>query len=209
VLRTPIAAVRAHLDVTLGRARTVDEFRDGVLDSIDQADRLGRLADDLLTLSMVETTGPGVLARSEAVRLDTLVAEVAEFLEPVAEEQSRRFTCETTAPVVVRGVPSLLKRVVLNLVDNAFRHTKGAVDVRLTTADGDARIDVADEGAGIPADVLPHVFERFRRGAGDGSGSGLGMALVREIVSAHGGQVDLSSGANGTVVRVVMPLDRG
>jgi signal transduction histidine kinase len=209
-LRTPIAAVRAHLDVTLGRARTVDEFRDGVVDSIDQAERLGRLADDLLTLSMVETSGPGVLSRSEAVRLDLLVREVAEFLEPVAEEQARPFTCDTNGPVTVRGVPSLLKRVVLNLVDNAFRHTSGAVRVRLATDDdGSARVDVSDDGTGIPPDVLPHVFERFRRGASDGSGSGLGMALVREIVSAHGGRVDLTSGASGTTVSVVVPLDHG
>lgn len=204
-LRTPIAAVRAHLDVTLGRARTVEQFRDGVLDSIDQAERLGRLADDLLTLSMVEGSGPGVLSRSEDVRLDALVHEVAEFLEPVAEEQARRFTCETPGPVVVRGVPTLLKRVVLNLVDNAFRHTSGAVRIRLT-ADGTARVEIADDGPGIPPDVLPHVFERFRRGASDGSGSGLGMALVREIVSAHRGQVDVQSGPDGTTISVVLPL---
>jgi signal transduction histidine kinase len=206
-LRTPIAAVRAHLDVTLSRTTTLEEFRDGVVDAIGQADRLGRLADDLLTLSTVEAQGPSILSRSEEVHLDALVREVGEFLDPVAEEQHRTFSWEDIAPATVRGVPSLLKRVVLNLVDNAFRHTSGAVTVRLT-GDTRARIEVSDEGPGIPAEEVPRVFERFRRGTTDAgeSGAGLGLALVREIVVAHGGAVAVQSNAGGTTISVTLPL---
>lgn len=204
-LRTPIAAVRAHLDVTLNRAQTVEDFRNGVLDSIDQADRLGRLAEDLLTLSLVEVGGQSILARSEDVRLDGLVREVADFLEPVAEEQARRFTAETPGPVVVRGVPPLLKRVVLNLVDNAFRHTKGAVRVALSVEEV-ARIEVSDDGPGISPDLLPHIFERFRSGSSHHNGSGLGLALVREIVLAHNGEVDVRSAPDRTTFCVVLPI---
>jgi len=207
-LRTPIAALRAHLDVALARERSAEAYRAGLLDALEQTERLERLAADLLTLSAVEA-GVGTEARREMVRLDALAREVAEFLEPVAQEQGRHFACRVERPVTVRGTPDLLKRLVLNLVDNAFRHTPptAAVELSVRAEDGAATIEVRDAGPGVPAADLPEVFERFRRGPGPTAGTGLGLALCREITTRHGGQIALESApAAGTTVTVTLPL---
>jgi len=204
-LRTPIAALRAHLEVALARDRSPDGYRNGLLDALEQTERLGRLAADLLTLSAVEAGVGG----TDVVRLDNVAREVAEFLEPVAQEQRRRFVCESERPVAVRGAPDLLKRLLLNLVDNAFRHTPPSAAVRLAVRsdDGTATIEVKDDGPGIPAADLPDVFERFRRGRGATAGTGLGLALCREIATRHHGRIAIESAPGvGTRVIVTLPL---
>jgi signal transduction histidine kinase len=204
-LRTPIAALRAHLEVALARPRSPEAYRDGLLDALEQSERLGRLAEDLLTLSAVESRPVG----SEVVRLDRVTREVAEFLEPVAHEQGRVFVCEAARPVSVHGAPDLLKRLVLNLVDNAFRHTGPAAAVRLSvrSEDGTAVIEVHDEGEGMTEAELESLFERFRRGHTAAPGSGLGLALCREIVTRHRGDIALRSAPGaGTTVTVTVPL---
>ncbi|HEV7734260.1 MAG TPA: HAMP domain-containing sensor histidine kinase [Candidatus Binatia bacterium] len=207
-LRTPIAALRAHIEVTLARATTPGALHDGLVDSLGQAERIGRLAEDLLTLSSVESRSAGAGLSLELVRIDELVQEAADFLKPIAEEQARSFACEIEAAPVVSGVPGLLKRVILNLIGNAFQHTgaSATVRVRVDVVDGMARIAVADTGGGIPASLLPTVFDRFRHGEGIGAGTGLGLALVREIVAWHRGRVDLDASDQGTTVVVLLPL---
>ncbi len=163
------------------------------------------MAADLLTLSAVEAGAGG----TDVVRLDAVVREVADFLEPVAQEQGRRFACESERPVAVCGAPDLLKRLVLNLVDNAFRHTPPSVAVRLAVRSDDdtATIEVNDDGPGIPATDLPQVFERFRRGRGATTGTGLGLALCQEIATRHHGRIALESAPGvGTRVIVTLPL---
>ena len=203
-LRTPIAALRARIEVTLARARSADEYREGLVDALEQTERVGRLADDLLTLSAVE----GGTIGAELVRLDSVAREVAEFLDPVAQEQGRRFACAADEPVTVAGSAELLKRLLLNLVDNAFSHTAPSAAVRLSVrADPDtATIEVRDEGAGIPTADLPRVFDRFHRGRTSARGAGLGLALCREIAAGHRGRIALGStpGA-GTTVTVTLP----
>jgi two-component system, OmpR family, sensor kinase len=205
-LRTPIAALRARLEVGLRRA-SGPVPREVVLDAIEETERLGRLAEDLLTLARLEGGAVSRAALDVPVRLDTVVDEVGTALASIAEEQGRPFRWEAPTELYVRGSEPLLKRVVLNLIDNAFRHTPPSARVVVRAErDGDrACLIVADEGAGIAADVLPHVFERFRHGPG--RGIGLGLALVREIVERHGGTVSVASAPGaGTTARVLLPL---
>lgn len=211
-LRTPIAALRAHIEVALGRAREPHQYRDALLDALEQTERLGQVAEQLLALNAVEAGVPWRDARAETVHLDALAREVAEFLEPVAQEQGRGFRCVADGAVVVHGAPDLLKRLVLNLVDNAFRHTpaSAAVEIAVRTHDSAATIEVRDRGPGIPPGDVPHVFERFHRGRTATAGTGLGLALCREIATRHGGEIVLDStpGA-GTTVTVTLPLADG
>jgi signal transduction histidine kinase len=202
-LRTPVAALRARLEVAIGGPPTA--HRDGLLDALEQAERLERLAEDLLTLGTVESGAmPAML---EPTRVDVLAREVFEFLEPIAQEQGRRFECAATRPVVVHAAPQLLKRVMVNLVDNAFRHTPAPADVRIEV-DVTARLaelTVRDRGPGLRPGEAEHVFDRFRRGA-DG-GSGLGLALCREIVAYHHGVIEVASEPGcGTTFTVRLPL---
>jgi two-component system OmpR family sensor kinase len=207
-LRTPVAALRAYLEASIARATTLEEYRAGLVDALEQTERLQRLGEELLTLSAVESDAATLASETEMVRLDTLVREVAESLAPIAEEQRRPFRCSAPAPITVRGVPSLLKRVVLNLVDNAFRHTPEGTPVRilLETRDGVAALEVEDRGPGMPADELGKAFERFRKGAGTG-GTGLGLALVKEVALRHGGHVTLHANpVGGVIATVLLPL---
>jgi signal transduction histidine kinase len=203
-LRTPIAALRAHIEVTLARAETPEAYREGLTDALEQTERLGKLAADLLTLTAVESGG-GV---HDAVRLDVVAHEVTEVLDAVAQEQGRSFTCDAER-AVVRGAPDLLKRLIVNLVDNAFRHTPPSADVRLSVrAEGDtAAIVVSDAGDGMSAAEADGIFERFRRGRTASAGAGLGLAICREIASRHGGGIVLRSAPGaGTTVTVTLPL---
>jgi signal transduction histidine kinase len=204
-LRTPIASLRARLEVTLSGTRSEQAYHDGLLDALEQTERVGSLAEHLLALSAVEA---GIDAEeTEPVRLDALAREVCESLEPVAQEQERRFDCVAPVPIMVRGAPQLLKRLMLNLIDNAFRHTPRATGVRLTvgTAGDDAVVEVSDGGPGIPHDELPRIFDRFQRGkSAPAGGRGLGLALCREIVARHRGTIVVENRA-GTTVTVRLP----
>jgi signal transduction histidine kinase len=205
-LRTPVAALRAHIEVALARPPSVEAYRDGLLDALEQTERLERLAADLLTLSAVEA-GTG---RSEAVRLDVVARDVAGSLEPIAQEQGRPFTCTTDGPVVVRGTRELLERLVLNLVDNAFRHTPpaAAVELSVRAVDGLATVAVRDHGAGIPDADVSALFERFHRGRTGAPGAGLGLALCHEIATSHRGRIALARApGGGTIATVELPLD--
>jgi signal transduction histidine kinase len=207
-LRTPLAALRAHLEASIGRASTVDDHRAGLIDALEQAERLQRLGEDLLTLSAVES---GSLARGhpeELVCFDALVRDAAQSLRPIAEEQERAFACDVPEPITVYGRAALLKRVVLNLIDNAFRHTpRGTpVSISLAARDATAVLEVRDGGPGMQAAELVVMFERFRKGRASG-GAGLGLALVREITHRHGGRVTLTRNPEGgTTATVLLPL---
>jgi two-component system OmpR family sensor kinase len=207
-LRTPLAAMRARLEVALCRDGTTVP-RDVVMDALEQTERLGRLAEDLLMLARMEGGAVSAITMDATVDVTTLVEEVATAMAPVAEEQSRPLRWHAASDLVARGSEPLLKRVLLNLIDNAFRHTSFATPVEIDAYrdDGDVVIEVRDQGPGIDPALLPHAFERFRHGAG--GGSGLGLALVREIVECHRGIVTLESTAGtGTCVRVTLAAAR-
>jgi len=207
-LRTPVAALRAYLEASIARATTLEEHRAGLVDALEQTERLQRLGEDLLTLSAVESDTSNLAHETELVRFDSLVREVAESLAPIAEEQHRPFSCSAPVSVTLRGVPSLLKRIVLNLVDNAFRHTPEGtpVEIALTTRDGVAALEVTDRGPGMATAELGRAFERFRKSAATG-GSGLGLALAQEVALRHGGRVTLHPNpAGGVIATVLLPL---
>jgi signal transduction histidine kinase len=207
-LRTPLAALRAHLEASIARATTVDEHRAGLIDGLEQAERLQRLSEDLLTLSAVESGSAARGQPEELVRLDALVRDVVQSLRPMAEEQQRAFVCDVPSPLTVYGREPLLKRVVLNLIDNAFRHTPAGTPITITLGarDATAVLEVRDGGPGMQAADLVTMFERFRKGRAS-CGSGLGLALVREIAHRHGGRVTLTRNPEGgTTATVLLPL---
>jgi two-component system, OmpR family, sensor kinase len=168
-LRTPLTALRGNVEHLARHGATSDLIADLEAD----ADRLARLADDLLAVSREETAP----APEAEVRLD---------------EVARRFAADDvevrTEPAVVRGEPAALERAVSNLVDNARRHGPAGrlVTVTVDVAGDRARLSVADQGAG-PVDP-EHAFERFWRGNSGAPGSGLGLAIVRATAERHGGR---------------------
>lgn len=205
-LRTPLTLLTTQASVA---ARESDEERrrDALNALIRSTRQASRLAEQLLTLTRAE---PGSRT-PRAERID--MAEVARLvLEAQAEDALKRgidlgLEGEGEAPVVGDG--TMLREMVVNLVDNALRYTPtgGEVTVRVAHLDGDVVLTVDDNGPGIPEEERDHVFERFYRIMGtQAEGSGLGLAIVREVVEGAGGTVMLgTANAGGLSVRVRLP----
>jgi signal transduction histidine kinase len=165
------------------------------------------LVDDLRTFALADA-GSLRLER-EQVDVAVLVGETVEAFRPAAASAGVALGEDVSADTpAVEGDSARLSRVVANLVSNALRHTPAGGSIRVTGrrgGDGGAEITVADDGEGIPADLLPRVFDRFVKGRSS-TGSGLGLAIVREVVEAHGGAVTIDSVlGEGTTVLVRLP----
>lgn len=190
-LRTPISALQAVLENLADGVATADPQT--LQAALGQTERLGRLVTELLDLSRIDA-GTEPLTRTDvelAPLLDSAVAEAA------MTERDVRFAVDVSPPDAVAWVDrARLHQVLANLLDNAARHSPpgGTVGVRAATGEqGALRLEVTDEGPGIPPAERGQVFDRFYRGAGDGTGStGLGLAIARWAVSLHGGQIDVA-----------------
>ena len=206
-LRTPVNGL-------LGR---IEAAQDGVLadDAAnlsamhDEAVRLTRLLDDLSSLAEAEQ--PGLLLTIEPVDLAALAAVQLEAFGEALRERGISVSSDLHVTIVA-GDPRRLEQIVTNLLSNALRYTDAGGRVTLTVRrqGDDAVLEVADTGIGIPAADMPNVFTRFWRGEKSRSratgGAGIGLAIVHELVRAHGGQITVESEVGaGSVVRVVIP----
>ncbi|UVK44686.1 sensor histidine kinase [Mesorhizobium sp. AR07] len=203
-LRTPLALLSTQASYAL-RESAAEARQEALVALQASAGRLARLAEQLLTLSRAE---PG--SRRPRADLTEAARHVLETHAPTAIGRNIDLGLEEAGPVPVIGDGTMLREMIVNLVDNALRYSAagGSVTVKLAAVDGEAVLTVADDGPGIPVDERDHVFERFYRIAGSTEeGSGLGLAIVREVVENAGGRVTLGDGAaGGLVVEVRLPL---
>jgi heavy metal sensor kinase len=196
-LRTPITALRGEIELAAMKADAGDTYRRVAASQLEELDKLKRLIDQLLTLARAES---GQIPLSHyPVDLAAVVRSVVEQIEAVAHAQGLALRCEAPGVVMIDGDEEWLERLLLNLLDNAFKFTPrgGRVDVRLSTDETDAVLEVRDSGIGMAADVRPHVFERFYRAdparSSTARGAGLGLSLVKWIVDRHKGSIQLDS----------------
>jgi signal transduction histidine kinase len=210
-LRTPIAALRMYTE--LQRDGEVDEAtRQEFLErSLDQIQRLDWLSTNLLDLSRIDAGIYPLDMRTGDLR-DPVQAVVQALSEAAVERGVALESTVPADPVELRFDRERIVQLMTNLIGNAIKFTPrgGAASVRLEERPTDVLVEVTDTGAGIPADELPHIFERFYRGTNTGearaSGSGLGLAIVRSIVEMHDGQIELASEVGkGTQVRIILP----
>jgi signal transduction histidine kinase len=207
-LRTPIAALRARLEVAVASPRDATAYREQLLDALEQTERLERLAEDLLSLAAIEADHRPV-HQDRVVDLARLARDVGDSLEPIAHEQRRQLVVRAPEVLRVVGIPDLLKRLMVNLVDNALRYSppEAAIELAVERTNGHACIRAHDDGPGIPRAEQARVFERFYRGHQSRGGAGLGLALCREIALRHRGEIELASAPGaGTTVLVTLPL---
>jgi two-component system heavy metal sensor histidine kinase CusS len=205
-LRTPVNNIRGEAEVALARTRTVDEYREVIESSLEEAVRLSDLIGDLLFLARAEK--PLMELRRERVDAGELLITVKDYYEAIATDGGiSLIVFQCVEPVVADLDRSLMLRAVSNLVSNAIAHTPqgGSVTLSVTGADAEIRIQVSDTGTGIPADALPKVFDRFFRVDPSRSkvsgGTGLGLAIVQSIMTLHGGRVEIASQlGRGTIV---------
>ena len=212
-LRTPLTILRGEAEVALLEGHSVEDYRRLLVSQLEEFDSLTRMINDLLILASAEA---GEIRWSEQnVDLSHLAVSLAEQLEPVAAAKNLRLETAAEPSVYARGDAAWLERVILNLLDNAIKFTPNGGRIRLSVAaeNGCAKLQVTDEGIGIPAEALPHVFERFYRAEPSRSkripGAGLGLTLVRWIVEKHHGRITAESApGQGTRFTVWLPLDR-
>jgi PAS domain S-box-containing protein len=210
-MRTPIAALKGMLELLEDGAKDVPKVRDDFIHTMQtEADRLSRLVTDLLTLASLEagslTMQPGPVDAGE------MFDEVTGVLRTLAEQAG--VTLETVLPAGHTRVLADRDRIVqvlLSFTDNAIKHSPPGGTVRLSAEPGADRVALAvtDQGPGIGADELDHVFERFYRAdsARGGAGTGLGLAIARELVEAHGSTIEVESPAGGgTTFRFTLPV---
>jgi two-component system sensor histidine kinase BaeS len=204
-LRTPLTVIRSQAEAIADGVNPADEAH---LAPIVAATRtLEALADDLRTLTLADA---GALHPDrEPVDVGVLVNETVDAFRPEAAAAGVRLDSRLTADLpLVSADPAQLRRALGNLIANALAHTgrDGMVRVEARTTPGGVRITVRDDGEGIPADLLPRVFERFVKGPSS-AGSGLGLAIVRDLVEAHGGTVSAESTEGlGTAIEITLPV---
>lgn len=202
-LRTPLSAIRGYLQLyDKGMLREPAERKRAWDRMTGEADRMGRLVDELLTLARLDQS-PELRFRN--VDVARLVRDAAEDLR--AQQPDRPVTVDADGTLLVHADESGLRQVLGNLIGNVRTHTPADVPVRLTVerADGAVRLCVADEGPGLTEEDASRVFDRFFR-ATTGKGSGLGMAIVQGVVRAHGGEVEVHTApGKGLKATVTLP----
>src|SRR5579864_1013931 len=196
-LRTPIAVIRGEADVALDHDRNSAEYKESLAIIQDEARRLTRLIDDLLNLARADAGH--VSLHVEEFYVNDLLAECCRVIQAKAGAKKIHLECQCPEDVAYRGDPELIRRLVLNLLENAIRYTPegGRVQISVEDSARELRIQVADTGIGIPPETATHVFERFYRGdqarSRQNGGFGLGLSIVKWIAESHNGSVELSS----------------
>jgi two-component system, OmpR family, heavy metal sensor histidine kinase CusS len=215
-LRTPVNNIRGEAEVALVRARTVGEYRDVLGSCLEEAVRLSDLISDLLFLARAEN--PLTHLHRERVNVAELLDGVRDYYEASAEDGGISLITDARAePVIAELDRALVQRAVGNLVSNAVAHTPSGGSIVLATTMGTGaeastvRIEVSDNGEGIPPVALPKVFDRFYRVDTSRSqasgGTGLGLAIVQSIMLLHGGNVEITSQlGQGTRVTLRIPV---
>jgi heavy metal sensor kinase len=211
-LRTPLTVLRGELEGLVSGERLSPLVQEQLGSVLEEVERLAKVVEGLLMLSRLDAGE----AQAEQTQLDLaqLTVSTADQMGLLAEDKNISIECDTPAPLFVRGDRTRLKQVVVNLLDNAIKYTPegGTIRLQVRAEDSSAVLEVADNGIGIPAKLLPYVFERFFRAdkarSRDLGGAGLGLAIVQSICVAHGGSVQAQSvEGEGSRFRVTLPLE--
>jgi signal transduction histidine kinase len=204
-----VAIVRGEAEVSLSQIeRSGAEYRESLAIVEDEGRRLTRIVEDLFTLARADA-GQYPLAKTN-LYLDDIIADCVRSIRSLAFKREVDVSyAQPAREMPFYGDEGLLRRMILNLLDNALKHTPagGSIHLNLTQQDGTCAMTIADTGAGIPADAQPHIFERFyradkartRAGGENGSGAGLGLSIAQWVAEMHNGRIVLDhSDHNGS-----------
>jgi signal transduction histidine kinase len=210
-LRTPLTSILANLELLqarLAEERVASDEGEMVTSALASSRRMSRLVSDLLLLARADA---GRVGSRRDVDLTEIGAAAMSEVRPVAN--GHELHLDASGPVTITGNPDELHRLALNLLENGLRHTPSGTEISLAIhrRNGDAILEVTDDGPGLPHDVGDQLFARFVRGSGpadtsgDG-GAGLGLAIVKAVATAHGGNVEAgTSNAGGARFTVRLP----
>lgn len=211
-LRTPVTTARTAASVSLQQpTRNEEDYRETLAIIEQETTRLSRIVDDMFTLARADAGSYPV--RSMPMYLDEVIDEVVRALRVVASTRDISLAGNVLRPAPLTGDEDLVRRLILNIVDNAVRYAPSGSTVRiaLDRAGDQYAISVSDDGPGIPAEIQPRIFERFyrvdaARTHGKDGGAGLGLALARWIARVHGGDVTLAASSRaGSTFVITLP----
>jgi heavy metal sensor kinase len=210
-LRTPLTVMRGELEGLAQDRQLGGETRETLGSVLEEVERLAEIVESLFALSRLDAGETS--AEWRRFDLAELAATTAEQMSLLATDKNVSVTCDSAPGVMVEGDPARLKQVIVNLLDNAIKYTAAGGRVRLSVRREQdcAVLEVNDDGIGIPAEALPHVFKRFFRVDSSRSreqgGAGLGLAIVKSICSAHGAEIEVVSAVGkGSTFRLRQPL---
>lgn len=211
-LRTPLAVLRGETEVALNKTRTVAEYEQSLSLIQDEAERLSRIVEDLFILARQPVNTRAALNK-ERVSLNDAVRDCVRAAQVLAMQKGVRLSLDNDSPAIaLNGDEDLIRRMILNLLDNAVKYTPagGEISLALGRENGNVEIVVRDTGIGIPEAAQPHVFDRFYRvdkaRARAMGGAGLGLSIAQWIVEVHGGEINLvSTPGHGSTFTVILP----
>ena len=210
-LRTPLTAIKGQTEVALQKDRDPEDYR-SVLRNVNlEVDRMIRLVSSLLMLARADAQQVP-LAR-ESISLGGVIGDAADQVRPAADSKGVLIRVRNGRETRLTADQDLLLQLMLNLLDNAVKHTPAgsSIDVSWSIEDGSAQVVVSDEGPGIASEHLPHIFDRFYRvdkaRSRDGGGVGLGLSICRWIAQAHGGSIEAGNAPGlGATFKVHLPI---
>lgn len=212
-LRTPLAILRGEAEVAMSQpSRRAEDYLESLGILHEETSRLIKIVEDLFTLSRADSGQYSISPQD--VYLEEVVADCAHSVRSLAREKNIELTVEASTECRMRGDQTLLRRMILNLLDNAIKYTNdgGRVDVVCRATDDGLEVHVQDSGPGIPRDLQSRIFERFFRAdparsrSGREGGAGLGLSIALWIAQAHHGRLDLvHSDSGGSHFAVYLP----
>src|SRR6059036_549609 len=207
-LRTPVTILRTRAELALAQPRDATGDTAAFQAIEREADRLGGIVGDLLTLARADAGERKVVRAS--LYLDDVVSQAVASARTLAERKGVALVVGSFDEAQITGDAGLVERLVLIVLDNAIKYTPegGRVRLDVTARDGGRSVIVSDSGIGIPSDQLPRIFERFYRGESARShaeGSGLGLPIARWIADLHGARISVASDPTGTRVEIAFP----
>jgi heavy metal sensor kinase len=216
-LRTPVAILRGESEVALSQQiRSAEEYRESLGVLHQEAARLTHIVEDLFTLTRADAGQ--YLLQPRDFYLDELAGECMHSARTLALAKGISLNLDVVSESPIRADESLLRRMILNLLDNAIKYTSegGCVNVSCRRMELDYALSITDTGGGIPADLQPRIFERFfradearSRAENDGGGAGLGLSISRWIAEAHHGRLELTrSDSSGSIFTAYLPAPR-
>jgi heavy metal sensor kinase len=210
-LRTPLTILRGELEVALRGNGLTPEAREVLASVLEETDKLSKMVENLMTLSRLDS-GELKFERSW-FDLAGLCKETVEHMSLLAEDKAVALECSAPVEVRINADPLRIRQIFINLLDNAIKYTPagGRIHIAIAQASGQAIIEVADTGQGIPVEAQPYIFDRFYRvdkaRARAHGGSGLGLAIAKSICELHGGRISVESHlGKGTRFRVELPI---
>lgn len=208
-LKTPLSVLKGELEVTLKKIRSTQEYERALHSSLEEVNRLGSIVENLLTLARFDAKTTTLHAQT--IDLNQLIKDAVEAIQVLAVQKDITLQSNSAHTVDILADKNQLKRLVLNILDNAIKYTPagGKISVDLRQGKNSVDIDIADTGIGIPEKELPHIFDRFYRVDKSRStvGFGLGLSIAQSIALAHGGKIFARANlSQGTVFTVSLPL---